>query len=161
MIQKRNATLLQRFPKAYFAVDVDRSIRLHVTSSNTLFWRQAMMVTWFITNFHTVTFPIGSMGKTLASCLNNTSALAVTCWVIIHCLEVSCKGDQITSLQLTDKQWSVTQQFYAQELIYFDSNTQEKMNVSFGFFQLSAIALKKSLLSFDCNTSIYMYFLCF
>ena len=27
------------------------------------------------------------------------SALAVNCWVIIHCLEVSCKGDQITSLK--------------------------------------------------------------
>ena len=27
----------------------------------------------------------------------NRSALAVNCRVIIHCLEVSCKGDQITS----------------------------------------------------------------
>ena len=51
--------------------------------------------------------------------LRNRSALAVNCWVIIHCLEVSCKGDQITSakrewficLQLTDKQWIITQQF--------------------------------------------------
>ena len=51
--------------------------------------------------------------------LRNRSALTVNCWVIIHCLEVSCKGDQITSatrewficLQLTDKQWIITQQF--------------------------------------------------
>ena len=40
--------------------------------------------------------------------LRNRSALAVNCCVIIHCLEVSCKEDQITSAQrfgqLTDKQ---------------------------------------------------------
>ena len=29
--------------------------------------------------------------------LRNRSAPAVNCWVIIHCLEVSCKEDQITS----------------------------------------------------------------
>ena len=52
-------------------------------------------------------------------CLRNRSAPAVNCWVIIHCLEVSCKDDQITSaqrewfifVQLTDKQWIITQQF--------------------------------------------------
>ena len=51
--------------------------------------------------------------------LRNTSAPAVNCWVIIHCLEVSCKEDQITSaqrewfifVQLTYKQWIITQQF--------------------------------------------------
>ena len=32
-------------------------------------------------------------------CLRNRSALAVNCCVIIHCLEVSCKEDQITSAQ--------------------------------------------------------------
>ena len=31
--------------------------------------------------------------------LRNRSALAVNCCVIIHCLEVSCKEDQITSAQ--------------------------------------------------------------
>ena len=39
--------------------------------------------------------------------LRNRSALAVNCCVIIHCLEVSCKEDQITSaqrfIQLTEK----------------------------------------------------------
>ena len=51
--------------------------------------------------------------------LRNRSAPAVNCWVIIHCLEVSCKEDQITSaqrewfifVQLTNKQWIITQQF--------------------------------------------------
>ena len=51
--------------------------------------------------------------------LRNRSAPAENCWVIIHCLEVSCKEDQITSAQLewfifeqlTDKQWIITQQF--------------------------------------------------
>ena len=51
--------------------------------------------------------------------LRNRSAPAVNCWVIIHCLEVSCKEDQILSaqgewfifVQLTDKQWVITQQF--------------------------------------------------
>ena len=51
--------------------------------------------------------------------LTNRSAPVVNCWVIIHCLEVSCKEDQITSaqhewfifVQLTDKQWIITQQF--------------------------------------------------
>ena len=45
----------------------------------------------------------------------------MNCWVIIHCLEVSCKEDQITRaqrewfifVQLTDKQWIITQQFTA------------------------------------------------
>ena len=51
--------------------------------------------------------------------LRNRSAPTVNYWVIIHCLEVSCKEDQITSaqrewfifVQLTDKQWIITQQF--------------------------------------------------
>ena len=55
----------------------------------------------------------------LYSYLRNRSAPLVNCWVIIHCLEVSCKEDQTTSaqrewfifLQLTDKQWIITQQF--------------------------------------------------
>ena len=39
MIQpKGNTTLLQRFPKDYFAVDADRSKCLHSTSSNALFY---------------------------------------------------------------------------------------------------------------------------
>ena len=43
----------------------------------------------------------------------------MNCWVIIHCLEVRYKEDQITSaqrewfifVQMTDKQWIITQQF--------------------------------------------------
>ena len=37
MIQKGNATLLQRFLKDYFAADADRSKCLHATSSHELF----------------------------------------------------------------------------------------------------------------------------
>ena len=55
----------------------------------------------------------------MESYLRNRSAPAVNCWVIILCLEISCKEDQITSaqrewfifVQLTDKQWIITQQF--------------------------------------------------
>ena len=51
--------------------------------------------------------------------LRNRSAPTANCCVIIHCLEVSCKEDQITSaqwewfifVQLTDKQWIISQQF--------------------------------------------------
>ena len=38
MNQKENATLLQCFPKDYFAEDVDRSKCLYETSSNILFY---------------------------------------------------------------------------------------------------------------------------
>ena len=40
-----------------------------------------------------------SADQSLDCCLRNRSALAVNCCVIIHCLEVSCKEDQITSVQ--------------------------------------------------------------
>ena len=51
----------------------------------------------------------------------------VNCWVIIHCLSVSCAKINHSrcalviwsSLQLTSKQWIITQQFTALELIYF------------------------------------------
>ena len=59
--------------------------------------------------------------------LINRSALTVNCCIIIHCLEVSCKEDQITVIYLrtADRQ---TVNYYTTihvlELIYFDSNTQ-------------------------------------
>ena len=73
---------------------------------------QLQQTTYFVTSF-----PI--LDKNKAWYLRNRSAPAVNCWVIIHCLEVSCKEDQITSaqrewfifVQLTDKQWIITQQF--------------------------------------------------
>ena len=37
MIQKGNATFLQRFPKDYFVSDIDRRKFLHETSSSALF----------------------------------------------------------------------------------------------------------------------------
>ena len=67
-------------------------------------------------SFIAAAFFIGNVLTTFQ--LRNRSALAVICWVINHCLEVSCKVDQITSaerewfifLQLTDKLWFITQQ---------------------------------------------------
>ena len=48
MIQKGNATLLQRFQKDYFAADVDRSQCLR---HQTLSFARTTLGTWFITNF--------------------------------------------------------------------------------------------------------------
>ena len=48
-------------PKDYFAVDIDRSKCLHATHQAQSFARTTL-VTWFITNFHTVTFPIVQWG---------------------------------------------------------------------------------------------------
>ena len=68
----------------------------------------------------------------LLSPLRNRLALAVNCCVIIHCLEVSCKEDQIASAQLviylrtTDRQAvNYYSTIHAVELIYFDSSKQE------------------------------------
>ena len=49
--------------------------------------------------------------------------------IIIHCLEVSCTGDQITSTKLTTDRQTLNyySTIHALELIYFDSNTQETM----------------------------------
>ena len=45
---------------------------------------------------------------------------------------------------------------HALELIYFDFNSQEKAVVSFRFFPLSAIALKKFVTqAFTCNSYVY------
>ena len=65
--------------------------------------------------------------------LNHRSALAVKCWVIIHCLAVSCKDDTIMiSLELFRFEHTI--------------NSENTFEV-FSFFQPSAIALKKS-----CNS---------
>ena len=64
-------------------------------------------------------YPASKQAKKQELYLRNRSPPPVNCWVIIHCLEVSCKEDQITGaqrewfifVQLTDKQWIITQQF--------------------------------------------------
>ena len=63
--------------------------------------------------------------------LRKRSAPAVNCCLIIHCLEVSCEEDQITSvarviyLRTTDRQTvNYYSTIHALELIFFDSNTQ-------------------------------------
>ena len=66
-------------------------------------------------------------------CFRNRSALAVNCWVIIQCLEVSCKGDQNheSASDLSAYSWLTNSELLlnnlstAIELIYFESNTQE------------------------------------
>ena len=75
--------------------------------------------------------------------LQNRSALAVICWVINHCLEVSCKVDQITSterkwfiyLQLADKLWFITQQIMQKSqsisiLTHRNSRVERKTSVT-------------------------------
>ena len=79
------------------------------------------------------------------------------CWVIIHCLEVSCKEDQITSaqrewfifLQLTDTHWSWSIS------ILTHKNNENTFEV-FSFFQLYAIALKNSRQNLDYVAYVYM-----
>ena len=39
--------------------------------------------------------------------LRNRLTLAVNCWVIIHCLDVSCKGDQITNAKWLRKRFGL------------------------------------------------------
>ena len=71
------------------------------------------IIVWYITLIYHWLYRRGELE------LRNRSAPTVSCWVIIRCLEVSCKEDQITSaqrewfifVQLTDKQWIITQQF--------------------------------------------------
>ena len=41
----------------------------------------------------------GKISSILEFYLRNRSALAVNCCIIIHCLDVSCKEDQIMSVQ--------------------------------------------------------------
>ena len=48
---------------------------------------------------HHIDFNFTSVNIKLTIHLRNRSAPAVNCCVIIHCLEVSCKEDQITSAQ--------------------------------------------------------------
>ena len=97
--------------------------------------------------------------------LRNKSAPAVNCWVIIHCLEVSCKEDQITSaqwewfifVQLTDKQWIITQQFlqWSWSISILTHNKRRKHIRSLQPFQLSTIALKNSRQYLDYVTYVY------
>ena len=108
----------------------------------------------------------GLTGGLLRNCLRNTcrSALAVNCWVIIHCLEISCKGDQITNakrewftmyLLTTDRQ-TVNYMYYSTihtlELIYFDSNTQ-----TWGPVVLETLTWHLVLINMYILMLLYMY----
>ena len=57
-------------------------------------------------------------------CLRNRSALAVNCWVIVYCLDVSWKEDHI---HLCTTDWQTVNYYstiHAMEMIYFYSYTQ-------------------------------------
>ena len=100
------------------------------------FWKLPVIVlhidyTCSVSSSISLTWSLRCVMTTYCLYLRNRSAPAVNCWVIIHCLEVSCKEDQVTRalrviyLHTTDQQ---TVNYYsiihALELIYFDSNTQ-------------------------------------
>ena len=101
------------------------------------FWKLPVIVlhidyTCSVSSSISMTWSLRCVMTTYCLYLRNRSAPAVNCWVIIHCLKVSCKEDQVTSaqwewfifIQLTNKQWIITLIIHALELIYFDSNTQ-------------------------------------
>ena len=81
-------------------------------------------------------------------------------------MEVSCKEDQITSaqrewfifIQLTDKQWIITQQFthWSWSIRFYHTINNENTYEVFSFFQLSAIALKNSRQYLDYVAYVYM-----
>ena len=56
--------------------------------------------------------------------LRNRSALAVNCSVIMHCLEVSCQEDQITSTQPTSYNWWTNS-----ELLHNNSRTRADLSI--------------------------------
>ena len=72
---------------------------------------------WVVYFIYTLTQTLVCIYFLLTADLRNRAASVVNCWVIIHCLEDSCKEDQIMSaqcewftfVQLTDKQWIITQ----------------------------------------------------
>ena len=73
---------------------------------------------------------------------------------------LSNKREWFICLQLTDKQIIITQQctHYSWSVSILTHKKRRKSSLSFIFCQLSAIALKKSRQSFDCNASVCMYF---
>ena len=95
--------------------------------------------------------------------IKNRSTLAVNCWVIIHCLEVSCKEDQTMSAQhewqQTDKQWILLNNLRNRaDLFPFEHTINDENTFAlFSFLQFSAIALRKSRQYLDCIVYIYMY----
>ena len=69
---------------------------------------------------------------------------------------------RVIYLLTTDRQTvSYYSTIHALELICFNSNTQETMKKQLfpSYSSISTLALKKSRQMFDCNASVYMYFL--
>ena len=95
----------------------------------------------------------------------------VNCWVIIHCLSVSCTTINHSrcvlviwsSLQLTSKQWIITQQFTAEaDLSLKLMLTSQKLYIQFhgvGTYELLPISqksLKISNWNFTCTLQGYI-----
>ena len=102
--------------------------------------------------------------------LRNRSTLAVICCVIInHCLEVSCKVDEITSaerewfiyLQLTDKLWFITQQIMQKSwsILILTHRKRRKSNCILQILPTFRHRIRNPTNSFDCNAVVYMHFL--
>ena len=118
MIQSGNATLLQHFSKDYFAVDVEMSKCLHVTSANVLFcthhignmnYRSSIMAT----------FPIGSIGKTkshvridfnIGVAINESHSYTLTSAIlkvdVIY--NITLSNSKVFNTELRDLQYSYT-----------------------------------------------------
>ena len=77
----------------------------------------------------------------------------VNCWVIIHCLSVSCTTINHSrcalviwsSLQLTSKQWIITQQFTAGADLFLKWFTAQAVNTVANFIEKMALNDKETL----------------
>ena len=87
---------------------------------------------------------------------------------IIHCLEVSCKEEsnhqraaRVIYLRTTDRQsvnYYSTIHALEADLFRFEHTINDKITFEdFSFFELSAIALKKSRQKLDCFANVYTY----
>ena len=89
----------------------------------------------------------------------NRSVLAVICWVINHCLEVSCKVDQIVEgewfifSQLSNKLWFITQQITHESwsTSILTHIKWQKSNYILLIRPTFCHRIKKSCQQFDCN----------
>ena len=94
----------------------------------------------------------------------------VNCWVIIHCLSVSCKKINHSrcalviwsSLQLTSKQWIITQQFtvWADLFLNYRAKTIDSFDVNNAHYQSPLILtelFQHNLIHVSYLTACYLY----
>ena len=95
----------------------------------------------------------------------------VNCWVIMHCLSVSCAKINHSrcalviwsSLQLTSKQWIITQQFTAGADIFLklSSNQPAQLQRLARFFEILHVSNLAIMLSGDFNLKLWEFTLLF